>query len=607
MDLNPVYTAAGSIFKNSPMFRIPKYQRAYAWDAEAISDFTKDLKNCFLNRKNGSPISHFFGGVLSVSSPVQGVVDQNEYEIIDGQQRIATFTLLMSAVVKLYKELSAEADSINDSGNKIILNSRIQTLTSRFIEFSQEVQRRIRTVEVLRLSKADNEFYRNLIGDMNPQPERDSHTKIATAFSNIYEAVKQMIQAASLIDKMDNLEVIQNVVDSDFTILHMITQTRDDAFRLFQVINDRGQGLTEGDLLRAKTLELLESFDNYQNSAENLWINILKDPPGETKKYLNWIYESVQGRRATQKELFDEFLDDFFPEHKLNTISPQAADSIHNTINNLYNNTLMCRKLVEGQWLYPEQQPVTGWDRYCLVMLMRDLDHDLAVPLFLCASKLDHRKFSEVVQIVDKTYFRYKILCEQRPENLKRIYRDEARKILNDPNAYNPNDLRQELRQLIDEKAPDPLFRSKLESLRYKESGGGSNKPLKYLLVMTEYYYPWFKAGANGSPECDKSRIYDFAGTSIEHVYPRNANPNRSVYDVSLEPLKNSLGNLTILDPAQNNTGDNDPFAVKKPIYEASSIALTREEVATKPSWGAQQINEHQNLIIDIAMRVFYP
>ncbi|MEO1401257.1 MAG: DUF262 domain-containing protein, partial [Cyanobacteria bacterium J06635_1] len=44
MQLNPVYAAVGTIFKNDPMFFIPKYQRAYAWDSDAVNDFIKDLK-----------------------------------------------------------------------------------------------------------------------------------------------------------------------------------------------------------------------------------------------------------------------------------------------------------------------------------------------------------------------------------------------------------------------------------------------------------------------------------------------------------------------------------------------------------------------------------
>ena len=110
--------------------------------------------------------------------------------------------------------------------------------------------------------------------------------------------------------------------------------------------------------------------------------------------------------------------------------------------------------------------------------------------------------------------------------------------------------------------------------------------------MTVEYYYQWYKSGANGTPVCvDKSRIYDFAGTSIEHIYPRNA--IGSVLDSSLEPLKNTLGNLTIMDPAQNTIGGNDSFTIKQPLYQSSSVVLT-QEIGAKTTWTRTEIDNYR-------------
>ena len=123
MELNPAYTSVGNLFENKPMFFIPKYPRAYAWETESIKDFINDLKTCFLKRKAQAPLSHFWGGILSVESLVQGVVRQHKYEIIDGQQRAATFTIFMAYIVKMYKELLDEATSSGETTNESILKS----------------------------------------------------------------------------------------------------------------------------------------------------------------------------------------------------------------------------------------------------------------------------------------------------------------------------------------------------------------------------------------------------------------------------------------------------------------------------------------------------
>lgn len=107
------------------------------------------------------------------------------------------------------------------------------------------------------------------------------------------------------------------------------------------------------------------------------------------------------------------------------------------------------------------------------------------------------------------------------------------------------------------------------------------------------------------TPICkDKSRIYDFAGSSIEHIYPQNA--LTKFREESLEPLKNTLGNLTLQDPAQNTLGGNNPFADKRSPHQESTVLLTRD-VAANSIWTKVEIENHKKLLIDIALKVFYP
>jgi hypothetical protein len=605
MNIEPTYTSVGSLFAHKPMFFIPKYQRAYAWDSERVSDFIKDLKKCFEKRKSKSPGNHFFGGILSVKHSVPGTVNQHKYEIIDGQQRIATFTLLMSCLIETYRRLQLEVSAAGDKDNESIIKGRIDKLFERFVEFSQEVQRVVTPVDVLELSRADRSFYKELIHNRSPSQSRDSHEKIFHAYSILNSMIQEIINPhVKVEDKIDDLEIIQNIIENDFTILHMVTSTQNDAFRLFQVINDRGTSLTDGDLLRAKILELLEGYISEQDTVEGLWDKILADKPADTSEYLSWIYESYWGNRPQQNTFFDLFLDRFFPQHKLDKITPNNAQEILSIVKNIYNDILCCKKLVEGQWLYEVKQPITSWDRTRLNILIVELGHTLSIPFFLAASKLDHVNFSEIVQLLEKTFFRYKLICNQHATPLKKIYSEESLSIRDNPDSYNISSLRTKLQNIVNTKASDLTFKTSLNLLEYRESGGGSNKPLKYFLMTVEYYYQWYKNGANEIPTCtDKSRIYDFAGTSIEHIYPRNA--TEAAFNNNLEPFKNKIGNLTIMDPAQNNIGGNDDFITKKTLYLDSSVLLTKELIGTKSIWTETEVDNHNIFLIDAAIKIF--
>ena len=97
---------------------------------------------------------------------------------IDGQQRIATFTLLVACLIKFYKILESDAKKSGDNNNLQIIERRSKELFNRFIEFEQEIQRVVTPVEVLELSKSDHSFYSDLIRGVNTSPLRYSNYKI---------------------------------------------------------------------------------------------------------------------------------------------------------------------------------------------------------------------------------------------------------------------------------------------------------------------------------------------------------------------------------------------------------------------------------------------
>lgn len=601
MRVDPVHASVGSFFEHKPMYRIPKYQRGYAWDKPEIEDFLQDVETCFDKRKAGQPTNHFFGGIVSVINNVTGVVNQSEFELVDGQQRMATFVLLMASVLGQYKALLRDATAIGDTVNQPIIEDRIKELTSRFIEFKQEINRNIQTVEVFILSKADQQFFRDLIRQVASTPQRDSHRKLQAAYKEITEKVKAFAGTGGLTQKMDNLEIIKQLMDGDFSLLHIKTFNKKEAYTLFRVLNDRGKNLTDGDLLRARVLELLEGHGAQQASAESIWDDILADPPSVTEDYLKAIFASVAGRRANANALFDDFLGVFYPQTHNPSISTTDANTILARTQELHTEIRNCRILANGEWPFPQRRPITPWDVNRLTLLLRELRITVTTPLLLSACKLAPTQFSEMVQLLERFMFRFKVIGNQHVTPFVNIIYTESVTIRNNPGAYNLNSLETALQGLQASKMPDAQFRSLLDSLNYKEGGG--NQPLKYFLITLEHYYRWYRSGRPGKPVClDKSRFYDFATTTIEHVYPRNA--QGANVDPTLEPLKNALGNLTIMGPTDNVSGANDSFAIKKPIFDQSSVSMNKD-IAQQSQWDEPTVTSRAEELKDMALAVF--
>lgn len=601
MRVEPVHAAIGSFFEHKPMFRIPKYQRGYAWDKPEIEDFLQDLGNCFNKRKARTPINHFFGGIVSVKSDVSGVVSQTEFELVDGQQRMATFVLLIAAVIGVYKELEAEATRGGDTVNGNIIRNRIQELSVRYIEFNQEVNRVTATVSVFVLSSADKQFFYNIIRQIPTTPVRDSHNKLLFAYTQIVKKVKDLTGTSAIVDKLDNLEIFKELLDGDMSLIHIKTFNKQEAYTLFRVLNDRGKSLTDGDLLRARTLELLEGFPSEQTNVESIWDEILSEPPSVTEEYLKWIYTSYVGSRARTNNLFDDFVSYFYPVALMPTVQQADATQILNKTQEILFDIKNCRKLTDGEWPFVLARPVTMWDTNRLSLLIKELRLTVAMPLLLAACKLDQSKFSEVVKIIERFMFRFKVIGNQHVTPVVNIIQSHSVTLRSNPAGYNVANLKSDLHNLQVSKVPDALFKSLLDSLNYKEGGG--NQSLKYFLMTIEYYIRWYQAGHTGEPQClDTSRIYDFTTTTIEHVYPRNK--IAASRDAALEPLKNTLGNLTFMGPADNVMGANDDFIIKKPIFVASSVTLN-QQIGANGQWRDVEVNLRLIELKDMACVIF--
>jgi hypothetical protein len=96
--------------------------------------------------------------------------------------------------------------------------------------------------------------------------------------------------------------------------------------------------------------------------------------------------------------------------------------------------------------------------------------------------------------------------------------------------------------------------------------------------------------------------VFDFKNTTIEHIYPQNA-PSATV-EPALEALKNTIGNLTVLDPGANQEIGNVPFASKRKKLRLSSNLMNRE-IAQKRQWRVVEVEAWQRTLLCAAVRVF--
>lgn len=593
--ITPSYTTIGDIFEKNFLFEVPKYQRYYSWENEQVDDFIKDIKNIYLHALEGNDIEHFFGGIVVVNKPVPGS-NRSQRELIDGQQRITTTILLVIALIHKYIEIS-------NPEIKELVEDSIEQLNKKYLYYKDKINRVSVTVEKLVLSHADKQYFSDIIKGNASEPARESHKRINKAFTKLKRFINSVVDTLPTVyDKLDALTKIEDIIHNNCTIIFIDSQTRESAYKLFQVLNDRGAGLTEGDLLKSKTLESLEKhFPIRQAGVEKDWDDILQDEAKITEQFLRYYYASVCGKRVGRTSLYDDFLKKFFPKLVDNDSVVEETDAVEvvDAVGEILKEVRVYRKIIDGVWPYDSQQPITDWDRKRLDILVNYLNFDIVYPILLAASHLSEKKFSELVHMLEKFMFRHKSVSNLGHQKLSDLYMAEAVKIRSDPENYRLSELRSKLREYIETECTDLVFCAGLSNLKYRTSG--NNKQLKYLFSTLNEHVEWFATGAVGAPKPNTGSVINYDNVTIEHISSQSAATPLPEFEGD---KVHSFYNLTLLTGAENDRANNKDFLSKKPIYEGSFYILNKY-FTPLAKWDYTEAKEWEEYLKDFACKVF--
>ena len=584
----------GDLIHRRAPFVVPPHQRAYAWNDDDIDDFIKDIKALANKRTTENSHQHFFGGIVCVNHFVSESPEGNRYLVIDGQQRLATFSMVLALIVRELEQIAQQAGEQQSGHAK---NIRSRYLEDQSVDDHGQELNQPRLV----LSKVDKDFFADLL--WNPRPPRSiraSHRLLKRAWNKLYEGLIEDRSSTEmpLEDRRTNLLNLLTVITDGCHIIHIISNDRREAYRLFMTLNDRGKSLSAGDLLKSHTLELLEGHDDSQENVEENWREILKVGDKKVEAFLRVYLPSRIGERAGRLTLYDDFCDKIFSFD--GTVSQAESTKISHEIHEMLHESITYNKIVKGDWPY-EDSTTSIWDQNRLRRLSEILKHALCYPLLLAAKHcLPEDRFAEVVQILELFIFRYVVICKVHAGKLAETYYEHCRKIRQQTENYSVEDLRNDLKALIVEDASDSLFRNNLvERLTYSGSAPVSRRILHFLSTL-EDYRDWYDSGHRGTPEPNTTSVFDISLLQVEHIYPQNARNTNT----ELEPLKHNLGNLSFWSGDENNAASNADFSEKKTSYARSSVSLNRD-LANFDTWNREKLEEREKKLVDMAVKIF--
>lgn len=596
MKVEPEYKSFGELFNETNVFITPKYQRDYSWGFEQIEQFCGDIDNAIKQKDTGHSPEHFFGGVVCAQK--RGVGNRKVDNIlVDGQQRLST-------VIILFSILKSKLENIVVEGDDLEFKESLLEDVEKYLHCKERVNRENIRHDRIKIGNSDNDYFQALVACQPIAESRDSHKLMRDAKNSIEQFLEvNVFNSTSVAGLLDSVDSLISLFKESFLLIHIITTSIDDAYKLFMVLNDRGINLTEGELLKAHTLGTHSETDPFVIQMAHAWDEILKFDANSVSDYLRWSLIMLTGNHVTASEVLDKYRDVYFTS---NLSLEQKAEKV------IKLRDCVCRLnvLSKAEWPY---QNISNqgliWHKMKLDWLINRLKHTHSMPVLLAASFANEITFKNIVNELCKFFIRYKVISSFHAGIFSNMYSNLALNIYGNPNTYQISQLHGEFRNVLNSKDPsDLVFKAGIRSLQYKRSG--DNKPLKYLMVYIEENWRWLTNGnGNGSiaqrlRQEDHTRVFDFNNTTLEHLYPYSA--READRDIQLEEVKNSIGNLVLLDPNTNSSNADMPFSEKVQTFQPGNTGIgIHTHICQKTSWTEDEVEELTLMYLDYASRVF--
>lgn len=541
------------ILTENKRFIIPSYQRPYSWDGENTKQLIDDIYQSFCQKEK----EYFIGTLICIHK------GDSIYEIVDGQQRLTTLSLIFAKMKDLIKNTGVKGD----------LQKRVLPIDV----FSNEVQE-----PRLKVRSKEYDLYHNYIlqGDANFLPATPTYTqKLFIDNSRVIE---------DYLSKIGDERVICNLAQYILEHVYIVFVQTDNfasSFRLFNVLNTRGMDLASSDLIKNSLFEAAnESGKGYEN-VEKYWDNI------EEIVGIEHLDKFLMQNRLSQKKDRDRVVKNLVEEYIYLLDKSYAGNSMEFTID-----------LLKSARNY---QKILGmnFDDLSLTKIFSSLHRlsDEWIPPILAffnrmdkdnICEVDSKEFKEFIQTFEKSYIHGWFKKQVRSKREIVCYSTLV--------AINTDKTFKEIIESVKDDSDNDGFLASLNNDFYEPLSPSRNNFLKAILLRIDQ-------------EMQDDSVYKtYYGTiTIEHVLPqrnsdeywreRFTNEEHSVW-------LHKLGNLALISGTKNSKAGNMSFDKKKMIYGAQNNKVSfdiTKGLCEYAEWNLDSLQDRHKFLIEMAKKIW--
>lgn len=538
------------IFSDDYVFTIPGYQRPYAWGRDQAQELLDDLLGALASApaQLSDAAPYFLGSIVLIKAEAMP-----EATVVDGQQRLTTLTLLLSAIRATVGDDELQKDitgCIYEKGSLV-----------------KGTQARYR----LLLRERDRDFFRQYVQHENGlQALALLSTVLPDAQARLRNNAQVFMDGLAKLSQAELVRLVQFVITRCYLVT-VATPDLDSAYRIFGVLNSRGLDLSATDILKAEIIGGIEPTlrDAYTKKWEDEEEDLGRDEFGDLFSHIRMVYRKAKPQGTLLKEFKEHVVLAAQPRNFVDEVLLPMAQAFAELRDADYASTHHAEQVnAHLRWL--NRLEFKDWVPSALAFFVRHRQQPEAVLSFF--RDLERLGYSMLVR---------KAGVNERIERFSALTKVvEARGDLGA--ASSPLQLSPEEQHQTYAALNGPLYETH------------SSRALALLLLRLDHLLS------------DGSAIYQHEVVSVEHVMPQQPAPNSQwagwVPDKAVhQQWVHRLGNLALLSRKKNSSASNRDFTWKKSSYftkgEVSAFALTTQ-VLQHDEWTESVMQQRQDAML---------
>ncbi len=547
---------------NGLTYRIPRFQRDYSWTEEEWEDLWMDILGTI---KPGGEPAHYMGYLVLQSD------NDKLFDVIDGQQRLTTMSLIVLAVLK-------NLQRIVDAGKEADRNKqRLDQIRQTYVGYLDPVTLVSRSKLVL--NRNNDTYFQTYIVPLGHLPVRGfraSEHSLRKAFEWFDKRVADHAAKAGGDEGVALALLVESLSDKLFFTVITVTDELN-AYKVFETLNARGVRLSATDLLKNYLFSVLHKdgqHDHEMRSLENRWEAMVGRLGSESFPDFLRVHWNSRFSFVRQTELFK-------------TIRGQIStrDAVFDLIRQMEEDVDAYMALTQpeaSQW-----SPIAK--QYAGELRMFGVRQPF--PFLMAARRtFDDPNFETLLRASAIVSFRYNVIGSQPTSEQERVYNAVAEKLsrkqLTEAGAV--------LTAMASIYPGDDAFRAAFAEKSLRTTQSRNKRVVRYVLRALEKRLT--------------GTVLDFDSDSfnLEHILPENPAAGWEAFsDDEVEALVYRLGNFTLLQLGANKDLGNAAYAVKKPVYAGSPFGVTRKIAEDNADWTPERLAARQKWMANQATAIW--